>query len=483
MTVIEGLLSPSFFSIIYTNKVMEYYMSNFLVKLAQQASKKDYAEGLPKKEIKGEVTDIKPEDILTFLVQQHLARKAGEHYDIRLGSPELGLLSWAARKGLPEPGGKARLAVRQPLHRFSYKDFEGEIPEGYGAGDVKKMLESAAVIHKVSPNQIIFTLGDERGGHRYSMVNTGDGKWLMKNVTPIESPLSKKELKPKLKPVEEQVDDIKILEQLRDKVTSPKLDGALATLIAKKKYELYSPRTRARSGYPITYTERLGLVGQDVPKELQDKTLRGELIAEKGGNILSPTDISGLLNMNLASMQKKLKEDDIRLRMGIFDLVEQGKTPEEKQQILKNIIGKLPKDKFFLVPKESDPKKAIEMYKQIKSGKHPMTQEGVVLEDVKGMSPAEKVKFLKEHDVKIKDIFKAQTKPGTKERAGGFTFEEPTDGKEVGRVGAGFSHEMLQDMLTNPDKYIGRTARIRALDKYPSGALRAPSFLALHEDY
>ncbi len=50
-------------------------------------------------------------------------------------------------------------------------------------------------------------------------------------------------------------------------------------------------------------------------------------------------------------------------------------------------------------------------------------------------------------------------------------------------MGSGFSDEVRREMLSNPDSWIGRMARVRAQEKFPSGALRAPSFLARHEDY
>jgi ribosomal protein L13 len=363
---------------------------------------------------------------------------------------------------------------------MSYKDFEGSIPEGYGAGDVKKMLESSAVIHKISPNHVLFTLGDTRGGNRYSLVNTGGKNWLLRNVTPASAPLTKQELKPKLKNVGAQTDKDKIKDLLRNKVLSPKLDGALTTIVAGKTLEAYSPRTRAGSGLPITYSERLGIVGKPIDSKLKDMVLRGELIAEKNGKVLKPNELSGLLNMNLTGMLKKLKEDNIKLKVGLFDIMSP-KAPQDKQVILRDAITKLNPDVFFEVPKYTG-REAESVYNKILSGKEPLTSEGVVLEDTAGVKPTEKVKFLNEQDVLINDIFKAITKPGTAERAGGFTYTD-TSGKEAGRVGTGFTHDMLKDMISNPDKYIGRTARVRSLDKYPSGALRAPAFIGLHEDY
>ena len=113
------------------------------------------------------------------------------------------------------------------------------------------------------------------------------------------------------------------------------------------------------------------------------------------------------------------------------------------------------------------------------AGSDPLTREGAVLH-VKGKRPL-KAKFMDDADVVVRRIFKADTSGGP-ERAGGFEYSLPGSDRIVGRVGTGFSREMLVDMLRNPDAYVGRTARIHSQEQYPSGAFRAPGFLAMKED-
>jgi ATP-dependent DNA ligase len=91
-----------------------------------------------------------------------------------------------------------------------------------------------------------------------------------------------------------------------------------------------------------------------------------------------------------------------------------------------------------------------------------------------------KSKVIDDYDVVIRDIFPAETKG--EPRAGGFTYSYPGSDKVVGRVGTGFSHEMLKDMLANPQNYIGQTARVHSQEQLGSGALRAPGFLAIKAD-
>jgi hypothetical protein len=486
----------------------------------------DYAPGLPAKENFGPFDRLRVGQMLDYIVQAHNADRAGPHHDIRFGDKDMGLLSWAARKGVPEPGAK-HLAVQQPVHRHDYKDFEGEIPEGYGKGTVKKHTEGQVLITKVTPESVHFTTAHQRHPERFTLARPkgwGDRNWLLMNTTPNSSvghdKLHYKSIPP------EQVEPH--LHKMQEGDTAEaKVDGASQLIeLAKGHAEMLSYRTSKTTGRPIFHTERFfqGRPEIKVPRHLEGSTLKGEMYAHtsrpsangstpsagepgvvassglrgaaaaapEGGRTTevragTPQDVSTLLNSSVARSLQLQKERGLGLKTMLYDIQRYGKkdidpnvTPRaERRKMLEEIVQHLPADKFHLSEEHKGPEAAAKLWDMIRSGQHRLTEEGLVVHPQVG-TPS-KAKIFGEHDVVLRETF-----PGKGRRSntvGGFRYSHTPKGPIVGRVGTGLSDATLAHIASDPSAYIGRVARLKAQAKLPSTALRAPSFVGLHEDY
>lgn len=158
----------------------------------------------------------KPSKKLLFVVQHHIATK--DHYDLRLEYNGT-LKSWAIPKGPSYNTNDKRLAVKVEDHPLSYKNFEGNIPEGeYGAGTVMiwdKGYWQPTNTSKPNFNNgtIKFILKGKRLKGAWSLIHFKDNNWLLikekdnikgyKNIkkieTSIKSGLTMNEIKNNIK--------------------------------------------------------------------------------------------------------------------------------------------------------------------------------------------------------------------------------------------------------------------------------------------
>jgi len=428
----------------------------------------------------------------------------------------------------------------------AYGDYEGIISRGYGAGEVRRKEKGKVLVTKVTPHTVHFTLAHRKHPERFVVVRPDNAKrehdWLLINVTPREG-LPYQKIHYQQLPA--QAVESSLAKMQPGTAVQTKIDGASSLIrLLEDGAEVLSYRTAKETGRPILHTERFGAPSAKIPKPLVGSVLRGELYGVRaaeteaadeggasdraGGGILalgsrsgragggggngglsgrgvlsglsagdgqgrltaiSLQELGGLLNATVENSLRAQRERGIQLRNALFDVQQLGSTPvdfhktpyAERRKMLEDILPFLPQGKFHLAEQVDTPEAARALWEQIRTGQHPEGHhEGIVIHPPTGKPM--KAKLRDEHDVHIVRVVPGEGKyKGT--AAGGFAYALEPGGPEIGLVGTGFGDETRRAMLANPEDYVGRVARVIAQEQFPSGALRAPAFLGLHEDY
>lgn len=120
---------------------------------------------------------------MRFVVHEHRARRAGLHYDLRL---EVGgvLKDWAFRKEPPLTPGVKRFGVQQPDHDLSWLYFEGEIEDGYGAGEMRIWDEGEYGVVESDEEKLVLDFHGSKLKGRYVLLKFKNGWLLFKKPGP-----------------------------------------------------------------------------------------------------------------------------------------------------------------------------------------------------------------------------------------------------------------------------------------------------------
>jgi len=215
--------------------------------------KREFALGIPDKNIIHDLPFIDTPQVWEFSIQYHETDRNNPHYDLRLGDTMSGYAhSWAI-KNLPNPGEKT-LAVRQPTHTVEYQDFAGRIESGYGAGNVSMFKRDKCEVIKSSPDKITFYVYTEATPQKYTLMKLMGDQWLLVNHT-ITKPLLKYFNTPKLK-----YKTLSNIEKLKNAdLIVDKIDGAssITVLQPEKVPVVYGRKISKKTGYPIEYTPKI----------------------------------------------------------------------------------------------------------------------------------------------------------------------------------------------------------------------------------
>jgi hypothetical protein len=417
----------------------------------------------------------KPEE-WEFSAHPHHAERAGSHIDIRLGNPETEIAHsfvLPRRTELPGPGEMARV-IPTFDHSIPYMDFTGKITTPYGRGEVEKGRRTVAEVYHADPGdeagtKLRFNLYEGKNPEEFSIRKDSRGSWFLHNKT--QTRLSRPDI-PSFKPSYKEIPVDKIDPTNEDQAMMPKLDGAhvILDLKAGRSPRVFSYRVGKISPTKlIEHTHKMPeLLEKKVPKELGNTMLRGEAMGITDEGKAVPTErLSGLLNAKVWESRKKQEDEGITIKPFPFDVITyKGKLLEnapfsEKVKVLKEVGNAL--SGLDLPEIATTVEDKISLLNRIRAKQHPLTNEGYVLIDKDRASTPIKAKFTPDYDVYVRRINPAISGETGKphNRAGSISYSWTPDGPIMGTVG-GFKHEEGRDMLDNPDKYLGRVAKVVA---------------------
>lgn len=439
------------------------------------------------------------------VASSHPARVRGDHVDLRLVDRKGRAHSWALGKDLPDPG-KSTYAIQQPTHtgHYALRKDPFSIPEGYGAtrpgAQVRPLFIDKAEIVEAGRKLIRFLRhkGQETEEFVLRRIGPDDRRpvWVLNNATKNRSTQEGRVL-PDYKPKYKEIAPTQVDFTDGNQLMSAKLDGAhvLVHMLGKDKpMRVYSYRPTVRQTGLIDHTYKFpGFQSNDTPDSLKGTILRAELWgADRKGRAIPPQELGGILNSGVPEARKKLQDRRVQLRLAALQVQRHrgqdysDKAYSDHLSVLREVSSKVPN--LELPPMAATEQEKRKLFERIQKGQLKETKEGVVLQDLNQSAPPTRIKFKPLHDVYVRNVFK---KPAGEARghAGGFEYSWEPDGPIVGRVGTGFDHKTRSDMLQNPERYVGRVAKVESQDVYqnrtdPSqlGALRAPSFQGWHLD-
>ena len=409
-----------------------------------------------------------------YSTQEHHAERAGKHWDIRLADHAGNAHSWAVRS-LPEPGTSVA-AFQTFTHQPDYMNFQGRLEGGHGKGNVFLRERAKALVHYSLPNRIMYSVARGKSTGDYALVHLGGTTWVLHHMTPPEESIPRGRTKYKETKFEAEILD------RPDTIVSAKLDGARTNFLLQpnKRTRAFSYR-ESKLGDLLEYTHKIPGLFALKGKGSKPSVLVGEVVGiDKKGHVLPPERTAGYLNSGVLKSRQEQADAGHTLRPFLFDvLVYKGKDMKdlpysERLAVIRNITAEYPV--FQVAPMAETPEEKKALFRAIKDGSHPLTDEGVVLWSPTGPI---KAKRKEDHDVYVREIFAGAGRLAGK-AAGGFGYSWTPSGPVVGRVGTGFTDAFREDLWKNKKKHLGRVAKVTALGKYESGALEKPSFQGWH---
>ncbi|MCV2483609.1 DNA ligase D [Flavobacterium sp. SH_e] len=461
--------------------------------LSKYHQKRDFKQT---REPKGKVE--KSGNELIFVVQKHAASHL--HYDFRLEMDGV-LKSWAVPKGPSMDPEVKRLAMMVEDHPYSYKDFEGTIPEGnYGAGNVivwdngtytsdeKTASEEKQLLSDLAKGRLSFVLKGKKLKGEFSLVKLHgkqENAWLLikKNdkYASIEDILEKnksviskrslEQLEEKSKKLVSKTEEKTIEKKEAKKKSNPKVEIAefvkpmLATVrekpfdddewIFENKYDGYrtiavinAQNVDLFSRNELSFNSNFKPIAEELQQIDHTVVLDGEIVVEND---------SGRADFQL--LQNYMKTGIGNLKYYVFDLLNlDGNLITElalleRKELLKILFNKYPFSNVFY--SEHTVGDGIKQFEKAVKNK----TEGIIAKRADSTYAVNrrstnwlKTKTANEEEAIIIGI----TEPKNSRKYFGAILLGQYDGKKlqyIGKCGTGFTESVLKDLYTKLESY------------------------------
>ena len=112
-------------------------------------------------------------------LHQHMADRAGLHWDLRILAPNGRVQSFAIPKHKVPEGNTRVLAIQTHESGLEALSFQGVIDDGYGKGEIRILQRTDIQLLEYSPQKIQFIV--EQGSPlcgKYYLVKTKDKEWI-----------------------------------------------------------------------------------------------------------------------------------------------------------------------------------------------------------------------------------------------------------------------------------------------------------------
>lgn len=407
-----------------------------------------------------------------MVIQRHRANRAGLHNDIRIESPRSPKVawSWATKKDIFKV---RRLQLfRQPDHTIEYMDFEGEIPEGYGAGTVEKVFDSEVWIHPYKDNHLRIVT-DQRT-FTFSSPDRGNTWYSQWAAIPPEYWIERNKYTLNVKEEDWESPDSHV---------SIKYDGANYIMVVGKDQNSFISRRLSVDGTPVHQEDKIPhLKYQKIPDKYRGSMFRGELYHQGPNHRIygDPGFLAGTLNSNPIKAILAQKRYG-KIKYAVFDVIkENGKdvsnlTYREKLKYLREFV-KDTDSKYIHMPVECKAKTVIGRKRFLWTVINKFNGEGIVIKHLdKPVIDDKWIKQKRRNEFVLKIVGFNEGTGRLKGRGIGTLIVRDGEGKEY-IVGSGLTDQIRFDAYKNFRKYKGKTIEVKAMEITRDARLRAPVF-------